>query len=294
MKTLGAGSVAIGAALTLFALTASPAFANGQSHGGGGGGGHASFGGHASAGGRSFGGGGAHFARAPSFRAGGYGGGSYRGYGGGVARSASVGRAVATTGYARAGAGFAGRPGAGFAGRPGGRFVGGVGGRYGGRWGGGYWRGGFWPGVFWGGSFAWFLPVLPAFCATYWWNSVPYYYYNDVYYTYDPSASGYVVTTPPPRWTPMRRPTVVMVRALPPHPGDPAWLSESWYACGRSDEWRRPVRLSEERPERRAAECRSLRVRPVGQLADRRRRCSSRRQHGLQARTHRVPAGSRL
>jgi hypothetical protein len=73
-----------------------------------------------------------------------------------------------------------------------------VGGRFGGPWGGGYWHGGFWPGVFWGGNFAWFLPVLPAFCATYWWNSVPYYYYNDVYYTYDPSASGYVVTTPPP------------------------------------------------------------------------------------------------
>jgi hypothetical protein len=52
--------------------------------------------------------------------------------------------------------------------------------------------------VFWGAGFAWFLPVLPAFCATYWWNSVPYYYYNDVYYTYDPAASGYVVTTPPP------------------------------------------------------------------------------------------------
>ena len=34
MKTLGAGSVAIGAALTLFALTASPAFANGQAHSG--------------------------------------------------------------------------------------------------------------------------------------------------------------------------------------------------------------------------------------------------------------------
>jgi hypothetical protein len=186
MKTLGAGSVAIGAALTLFALTASPAFANGQAHsgGGGGGGGHASFGGHASGGGRSFGGaGGAHFARAPSFR----GGGSYGGH------------AVATTGFARPGVGFSGRPGAGFAGRPGGsRFVGGVGGRFGGPWHGGYWRGGFWPGVFWGGSFAWFLPVLPAFCATYWWNSVPYYYYNDVYYTYDPSASGYVVTTPPP------------------------------------------------------------------------------------------------
>jgi hypothetical protein len=52
--------------------------------------------------------------------------------------------------------------------------------------------------VFWGAGFAWFLPVLPGFCATYWWNSVPYYYYNDVYYTYDPAASGYVVTTPPP------------------------------------------------------------------------------------------------
>ncbi|MFI4869930.1 MAG: hypothetical protein ACHQDD_11370, partial [Steroidobacterales bacterium] len=66
------------------------------------------------------------------------------------------------------------------------------------RWGGGYWNGGYWPGVFWGSGFAWFLPVLPAYCATYWWNSVPYYYYNDVYYTYDPAASGYVVTTPPP------------------------------------------------------------------------------------------------
>ena len=57
MKTLGAGSVAIGAALTLFALTASPAFAS-EHGGGGGGGGHVS-GGHASGGGgRSFAGGG--------------------------------------------------------------------------------------------------------------------------------------------------------------------------------------------------------------------------------------------
>jgi len=67
-----------------------------------------------------------------------------------------------------------------------------------GHWGGGYWHGGYWPPVFWGAGFAWFLPVLPAFCATYYWDSIPYYYYHDVYYTYDPSASGYVVTTPPP------------------------------------------------------------------------------------------------
>jgi hypothetical protein len=79
----------------------------------------------------------------------------------------------------------------------GGRYYG-HGGRYGGRWGGGYWNGGYWPPVFWGAAFAWFLPVLPGFYSTYYWNSVPYYYYNDVYYTYDPSAGGYVVTTPPP------------------------------------------------------------------------------------------------
>jgi hypothetical protein len=82
-------------------------------------------------------------------------------------------------------------------GRVPGRYVPGTGARYG-HWDGGYWRGGFWPRVYWGSSFVWFVPVLPAYCPTYWWNSVPYYYYNDVYYTYDSSAGGYVVTTPPP------------------------------------------------------------------------------------------------
>jgi hypothetical protein len=103
--------------------------------------------------------------------------------------SPGVGRAVAG-GYGRVGTGYAvgGRGGYGY----------GRGGYYGGRWGGGYWHGGYWPPVFWGAGFAWFLPVIPAFCATYYWNSIPYYYYNDVYYTYDPAASGYVVTTPPP------------------------------------------------------------------------------------------------
>ncbi|MFI4867540.1 MAG: hypothetical protein ACHQDB_10630, partial [Steroidobacterales bacterium] len=66
MKTLGGGSVALGAALTLFALTASPAFASGPHGGGGGGGGsHSSSGGHFAAGGAHFGGGhfgGSHFA----------------------------------------------------------------------------------------------------------------------------------------------------------------------------------------------------------------------------------------
>lgn len=78
-----------------------------------------------------------------------------------------------------------------------GRFVPGSPFRYG-HWNGGWWRGGFWPRVWWGANFPWFLPVLPAVAATYWWDSVPYYYTNDVYYTYDPAANGYVVTTPPP------------------------------------------------------------------------------------------------
>jgi hypothetical protein len=78
-----------------------------------------------------------------------------------------------------------------------GRYVPGYGFHYG-HWHGGYWHGGYWPAVYWGGAFAWWVPAVPAFCAVYWWNSIPYYYYNNVYYTYDPSANGYVVTTPPP------------------------------------------------------------------------------------------------
>ena len=218
MKTLGGGSVALGAALTLFALTASPAFASGThggGSGGGGGGGHAYSGGHSSGGGggHAFSGGhfsgsrfsGSHLAAPVAMAHGGYSA-TRNGAGYGYSRaSPSVGRTVAG-GYGRAGAGYAasGRGGYGANGRGGygangrGGYGYGHGGGYGGRWGGGYWHGGYWPPIFWGAGFAWFLPILPAYCAAYWWNSVPYYYYNDVYYTYDPAASGYVVTTPPP------------------------------------------------------------------------------------------------
>jgi len=71
-------------------------------------------------------------------------------------------------------------------------------GNWGGRWGGGYWGGRFWPGVFYGAGFAWFLPALPLYYSTYWWDGVPYYYYNDAYYTWSPTADGYVATDPPP------------------------------------------------------------------------------------------------
>jgi hypothetical protein len=81
-------------------------------------------------------------------------------------------------------------------------------------WGGGYWGGRFWPGAFYGPGFAWFLPTIPLYCATFWWNSVPYYYYNDIYYTWSPAADGYVATDPPPAAT-----------SAPPSGGDPSAAS---------------------------------------------------------------------
>jgi hypothetical protein len=206
---------------------ASPVFAQGQHFGGGGGGGggnseggHASSGGHTSA--PSNAGGGGHAFAAPHFAA----RPNFGGAGGGYRANANyapsrVNYAPARVNYAPAhavnvnntithgganvahvapgyaGPGYAGRGYAGGTHLAPGRYVPGSPFRYG-HWNGGYWNGGFWPPVFWGANFAWFLPALPAFAATYYWNSVPYYYYNDVYYTYDPSASGYVVTTPPP------------------------------------------------------------------------------------------------
>ena len=135
---------------------------------------------------------------------------SFAGRGGGVARGAT--RQFASRGFVGGGAsfagaraqvgvhtGFAGRTvaSAGFRGRafgPGfrGGFPRGIGFR------GGFFGGRFWPGVFYGAGFLWFLPTLPLYCSTYWWEGVPYYYYNDAYYTWSPGADGYVATDPPP------------------------------------------------------------------------------------------------
>jgi hypothetical protein len=191
------------------AVLAAPAFADG-SHGGGG---HAFSGGHVSSAPHFSGGGHAgaphyaapHYAARSSFggyAAGGYGGGGYRAPASSYApRSFAVGqqynsvRNVAPSrGYVAPG--HAGNFVGSYRVAPG-RFIPGSPFRYG-RWNGGFWRGAFWPRVWWGANFPWFLPAIPAFAAAYWWDSIPYYYYNDVYYTYDPSANGYVVTTPPP------------------------------------------------------------------------------------------------
>lgn len=168
---IGRVGLAIGA-LAAVMVAGAPAFAEGHGGGGHGGGGHAS-GAHGSAGG--------HGANVASHGyAGGRGGGGY-GYGGG--------RGLAGVQH------FA----------PGGRA--GYGGGYGGYvhthaagayWGGGYWRGGYWPRAWYGLGFSWFLPILPLAYATYWWDGMPYYYANDVYYTWNPSYDGYVATDPPP------------------------------------------------------------------------------------------------
>jgi len=118
-------------------------------------------GGH-SGGGHSSGASGAHAHYAVGARAGGYAGGAH----------------YAATGY-RGGA-YYGHGGA-YYGR-------------GGYYGGGYWRGGFYGPRY---GFGWFLPVLPAFYATYWFGGIPYYYANDAYYTWSPDYNGYVATDPP-------------------------------------------------------------------------------------------------
>ncbi len=65
-------------------------------------------------------------------------------------------------------------------------------------WGGGYWRGGYWPAAYYGWSYPFYLGVLQALYATYWWSGVPYYYVNNVYYTWNAADNGYVATDPPP------------------------------------------------------------------------------------------------
>lgn len=197
---LGIAAVALLGAL----LAAGPALAEGH----GGGGGHAGaahgfggrgFGGHAGAvhgfaAGPRFGGG---AYRAPAYAGRTYGG--YRGY-----AAPRVGN-YAHVGVARPGFGVGYGYGHGYvAGSYAGRgFEGHVWGRgwhpgYGYHWGGGYWGGRYWPPIFIGTGFAWFLPVVPAWCPVYWWGDVPYYYYDDVYYTWDNADAGYVATAPPP------------------------------------------------------------------------------------------------
>jgi hypothetical protein len=42
-----------------------------------------------------------------------------------------------------------------------------------------------------------FVPVLPPYFTTIWWNRVPYYYANDTYYVWVPDQNSYEVVEPP-------------------------------------------------------------------------------------------------
>jgi hypothetical protein len=129
-----------------------------------------------------------------------HGGGGHSGGGGGGSHS-SGGHSV-SGGHAGA-VGHSSRNfgggGHGFAGAP--HYAPGAHSGYGGGYGygrGGSWGGGFWPRAYYGLGFSWFLPVLPLAYATYWYDGVPFYYANDVYYTWNPTYDGYTVTDPPP------------------------------------------------------------------------------------------------
>lgn len=201
------------AGIAAAALLAGPGLASAEHGGGGGGGGHFSggFGGgaHFSGGGAHFAGGGAHFRG--GVRSGGFGGGAHFSaaphYGYAARGFSTAPRFNASRGFAAAGgariagsSAWAGRGawnGRGFRGVPGRTW-------FGPRWGfhpywaGGWWGGYFWPRAYYGWAFPWFLAALPLGCAAYWWNGVPYYYVNSVYYVWNTDANGYVVADPPP------------------------------------------------------------------------------------------------
>jgi hypothetical protein len=113
--------------------------------------------------------------------------------------------ALGTSGFTFAhsvgGGGHGGGGGGGFhggGGYRGGGFHGG-GGYRGGYWGrGGYgWRGGY-GGWGWGGlGYGLFFASLPWYYDTYWWDGVPYYYADDVYYQWNGNANAYETVQPP-------------------------------------------------------------------------------------------------
>jgi hypothetical protein len=67
-------------------------------------------------------------------------------------------------------------------------------------WYGGYgWRGGYYGGWGWGGlGLGLYFATLPLYYSTLWWDGIPYYYADDVYYRYDGRVRQYVTVAPPP------------------------------------------------------------------------------------------------
>ncbi|HUN28026.1 MAG TPA: hypothetical protein VMU67_17140 [Steroidobacteraceae bacterium] len=114
----------------------------------------------------------------------GHGGGGGGGFHGGGMRGGFGGGAH----YAGRGFGGRGYYGRGYYGRGG---YGGYGWR-GGGWGGGW---GWWGPGWWGLGL--FLPVLPWYYTSFWWDGIPYYYGDDAYYVWDGDADQYEQVSPP-------------------------------------------------------------------------------------------------
>ncbi len=78
------------------------------------------------------------------------------------------------------------------------------GGGYGGYRGGGYrggygWHGGYYGGWGWGGlGLGLYFASLPLYYSTLWWDGIPYYYADHVYYRYDSGVRQYETVAPPP------------------------------------------------------------------------------------------------
>jgi hypothetical protein len=120
-------------------------------------------------------GGGFHGGGFRGFHGGGFHGGAFRGFRGG---------------------GFHGD---GFGGFRGGGFHGGLHGFYGHPGGVRPYRPGWGWGPWWGLGLGLYLPVLPWYYTTFWWDDVPYYYVENDYYVWDPDADEYQQVQPPPQ-----------------------------------------------------------------------------------------------
>ncbi len=71
---------------------------------------------------------------------------------------------------------------------------------YGWGWGGWGWGGWWWGPGWWGLGL--FLPIIPWYYATVWWDGVPYYYGDDAYYVWNGDAGQYEQVTPPADFSP--------------------------------------------------------------------------------------------
>jgi len=76
------------------------------------------------------------------------------------------------------------------------------------------------------------IPILPPFYTTIWVGGIPYYYANDVYYIWDRTQQGYVVTNPPQGVNEEQVPLLAdQIFIYPKHGQSEQKQSDDRYAC---------------------------------------------------------------